>query len=270
MYLKKFVDTRLPWLASTLRVIRDQRLAAKWRISHVPLGFEMVGPPGMAGARSESEDLTLFLELTKNADAFIDIGANCGLFTLAARHSGLRGVAIEPNLENVRALLLNLTRNDFTDIEVFPVALSREVAVLPLYGGQEGASLRKGWSGISGNYSRLTPVNTIDTLFGERFVGKRLIVKLDVEGNEYDTLLGAAGFMARSPAPVWIVEHGFRENFSEQINPRFRALFELFWKHGYQCFTADSARRPVSEDDVGRWLATGVRDFGFLNYLFLR
>lgn len=270
MSLKKLVDRRLPWLAATVRLIRDQQLAAKWEVSRVHLGFEMAGPPGMAGARAESEELNLFLELGRSADAFIDIGANCGLFTLAARHAGVPGVAIEPNLENVRALLINLERNSFTDVEVFPLALSDNVGVLPLYGGQEGGSLTKGWSGIASNYARLTPVNTMDGLFGGRFAGKRLVVKMDVEGNEYEVLRGANSLLAQAPSPAWIVEHGFRENFSGQVNPRFRALFELFWARGYRSFTADSARRPVFEADVDRWLTNGIRDFGFLNYLFLR
>lgn len=224
----------------------------------------------MAGARSESADLALFLELGKGADVFIDIGANCGLFTLAARHFGLPGIAVEPNLENINALLLNLKRNNFTEVEVLPLALSSKVDVLPLFGGQEGASLTKGWGGIASNYSRLAPVNTMDNLFGDRFPEKRLLVKMDVEGNEYDVLSGATRIINRTPAPVWIVEHGFRENFSGKVNPHFRDLFEVFWKNGYQSFTADENKRPVLEADVDRWLASGTRDFGFLNYLFYR
>ena len=47
------------------------------------------------------------------------------------------------------------------------------------------------------------------------------------------------------PAPFWLLEHGFRENFAGRINPRFRELFERFWQSGYTCVTADADRRTI-------------------------
>lgn len=268
MTLKKLVDSQFPALAATWRLFRDRRLAARRPFIRVPLGFEMIGTPEMAESRLNSGELSLFLELLTSTDVFIDIGANCGLFTLAARHFGVSGVAVEPNQENIETLLQNLQRNNFTDVEVLHLALASKVDVLPLFGGGEGASLTKGWGGIVSNYSRLVPVNTLDNLFRGRFVGRRVLIKLDVEGNEYDVLSGASELLAQTPAPVWLVEHGFKENFSEEINPRFRDLFNLFRQRSYKCCTADLARRPVSEVDIERWIANGHRDFGYLNYLF--
>lgn len=72
----------------------------------------------------------------------------------------------------------------------------------------------------------------------------------------------------RATSPVWIMEHSFRENQGGGVNPRFLELFELFWAAGYVCHTFDPARRTVRRDDVERWLRTGVRDFGDVNYIF--
>jgi hypothetical protein len=113
-------------------------------------------------------------------------------------------------------------------------------------------------------------VNTIDNLLSHRFPGKRLLIKLDVEGNEYEVLKGATRLLDREPAPTWLVEHGFKENFAGNVNPRFRAVFDLFWDLGYTAMTADADRRPVLKSDVERWLESGSRDFGYLNYLFCR
>jgi len=270
MNLKALLDSRFPWVAATYRMLRDQRLAARWPFSKVPLGFEMIGPPGTAESRIDSGELSLFLELLKGVDVFIDVGANCGFFSLVARNASIKTLAIEPNEENLRALLFNLKRNSFADVEVHPIALAADINVLPLFSGGQGASLTKGWGGIVNTYSRLVPVNTIDNLFGSRFIGKRLLIKLDVEGNEFDVLQASREVLQRTPAPTWIVEHGFKENFSEGVNPRFRDLFELFWQNGYHCFTADFAKKQVTESDVDRWLTSGQRDFGFLNYLFTR
>jgi FkbM family methyltransferase len=270
MNLKKFVDTRLPNLAAHWRLLRDQRLAARRKFTKIALGFEMCGTSDMAESRLDSGELLLFLAQLKTTDVLIDVGANCGLFTLAASYNGVKAVAVEPNQENLVTLLLNLQKNKITDAEVFHLALADKVNVLPLFGGGEGASLTKGWGGIASNYSRLVPVNTLDNLFHHRFTGKRLLVKLDVEGNEYDVLCGAREILTRTPAPMWLVEHGFKENFSGVINPHFRDLFELFWESGYRCFTGDTERRPVLEADIARWMVNGQRDFGYLNYLFCR
>jgi len=224
----------------------------------------------MAELRWESGEQALLLELAKDAEIFIDIGANCGVFTLAARQAGLKVVAVEPNAENLKALLFNLQRNNWTDVEVLPIALAEGIGVLPLFGGRQGASLTRGWGGVASNYSRLVPVNCIDNLFSDRFSGKRLLIKIDVEGNEYDVITGASRVMKLTPAPVWILEHGFDENFGGTINPHFRELFELFWTKGYRCFTADDARQPVLESDVNRWVANRKRDFGYINYFFCR
>lgn len=268
--LRKLADTRLPWLASHYRLIRDQWRASRWPVSAVPQGLQVIAPPGMVASRAAAGELDNLLELLADTDVFIDAGAHCGLFTLTARRSGVAGVAIEPNRENFNVLLLNLRANQFTDVEALHLALSESVDVLPLFGGLEGASLNRMWGGIASTYSRLVPVNTMDNLFGDRFAGKRLLVKVDVEGNEYSVVRGAGRLLCRTPAPVWIIEHGFTENFSGLINPRFRDLFGLFWEKGYRCYTADAARRSVSEADVNRWLASGERDFGSLNYVFCR
>ena len=235
-----------------------------------PLGFEMVGVEGMGESRCDSGELALLLELIPHKEVFVDVGANCGLFTLAARQAGLHCVAVEPNLDNLSALLANLQLNEFTDVEVFPIAISSRADVMPLFGGGEGASLEANWGGMVSTYSRLVPVNSLDQLVGRRFVEKRALVKVDVEGHEFEVLSGASELLARDPAPGWLLEHGFRENFAGEVNPHFRDLFQLFWDNGYQCVTADSARRTVNEEDVTRWLRQGERDFGYLNYFMFK
>ncbi len=270
MTIKRLLDSTFPWVASTYRFVRDRRKAARWQKTMTPLGIEMIGVAGMGESRFESGELALLQELLAACDVFVDVGANCGFFTLAARTAGVRCLAIEPNADNLKALLVNLQELAFTDVEVFPMALSRTTNLLPLFGGGEGASLEKGWGGMRNTYARLVPCNTLDNLVAGRFPNQKLLIKVDVEGHELNVLRGAASLVKRTPAPTWLLEHGFRENFEGRINPNFRELFELFWDDGYQAVTADSERRPVTEADVDRWLTQGARDFGYLNYLMFK
>lgn len=268
--IKSVLEGAFPRLASSYRLLRDQRKVASWRSTRTPLGFEMVGVDQMSESRFDSGELPLMLERLDGVDLFVDVGANCGIFTLAARSAGVRCIAVEPNAGNLSALFANLRKNEFTDVEVFPIALSSQPNVLPLFGGGEGASLEANWGGMHATYSKLVSVNTLDNLVADRFANQRLLIKVDVEGHEFDVLQGATELLERTPAPEWILEHGFRENYEGSINPHFRELFELFWRSGYQSVTADAERRVVTADDVDRWLRNGERDFGYLNYLMTK
>ena len=197
----------------------------------------------------------------------VDVGANFGVFTLAARVRGINCIAVEPEPSNLAALLAN-QHNSISDVEVFPIALGKAPALLLLFSGGEGASLVSNWGGMASTYSRLVPVNTLDNLVSWRFPQLRLLIKVDVEGHEFAVLQGAIRLLDRVPAPVWLLEHCFKENFNGSINPHYGELFDAFFRRDYHCITADAERRPVTETDVRRWLATGTRDFGYLNFLF--
>ena len=265
---KYFIELKLPWVASQYRFLRDQYLTSRLRMTKTPLGFYMIGFNGMVESRFGSGELSMFVKLLESTDIFVDVGANYGVFTLTAKQSGVQSIAFEPNQENCKILFANLRQNNFLDVEIFPIAVSKSPNLLPLFGGIEGASLEKNWGGMMSTYSRLVPSNTLDNIIGSRFAHERLLIKIDVEGHEFSVLEGSLQLLARNPAPTWLLEHGFSENFSGHINPRFRQLFELFWRYGYTCVTADQERRVVSKTDVERWLVQGSRDFGYLNYLF--
>lgn len=270
MSLKSIIDKRLPRVASIFRYLRDLWFVRSLRTYHVPLGYEMTGIEGMAQSRIDSGEVGMLLELLDRVEVFVDVGANCGVFTLTARNHGKRTVAVEPNLQNYNILLKNLRRNNFGDVEAHLLAMGSQQDILPLFGGGEGASLEQNWGGMLSTYSKLVSVNTVDNLVGSRFSDKRLLIKIDVEGHEYAVLQGAVATLAQVPAPLWLLEHGFHENFGGKINPHFKDLFNIFWGNGYECRTADSEKKLVTGENVDRWIASNHRDFGSLNYLFTK
>ena len=198
----------------------------------------------------------------------IDIGANVGLFTCLAAQHGKHVLAFEPHPFNVKLLYRNLQMNGFVEVEVFPIALSNQMGVAALFGGGQGATLVNGWCGIKSNYQNLTPLNTLNNAVSHRFAGQQMLIKMDVEGNEFSILQKADSLIARTPAPFWIVEHGLLENFSGVVNPHFEDLFNVFWSYGYNAYTVDAEKRLIKPADVQRWITQRKRDFGTINYLF--
>ena len=203
------------------------------------------------------------------ADVFVDVGANIGFFTCLARKHGLHVVAIEPLPQNLDYLYRNLLANGWPDAEVFPVGVGTAPGIIELYGGGTGASLISSWGGASRAWRRRIALSTLDTLLADRFQGKRMIVKVDVEGAELQVLRGAAQTLARTPSPVWLVEVCLTENFPDGTNPDFRAVFETFWLAGYRSRALEADRQlEVTPEVVDRWIRNRARDFGYVNFIF--
>ena len=266
--MKKFIEKCFPGLAIRYRSWRDTRMFMAQVMRPTSLGFDFIGVPGMPGSRTASGEVATLRVLLQGKDLFVDIGANCGLYSLIAAKAGVPVLAVEPNRLNHLRLKQNIDHNGFANIQPHALALSDKPGRAALYGGGEGASLLRNWGGMTNTYAQEVEVDTLDNLLASRSGLGDILIKIDVEGHELAVLSGARGLLAREKAPTWIIEHSFRENQDGGVNPRFLDLFELFWNAGYQCHAFDHARRIVRRDDVDRWLRTGVRDFGDVNYIF--
>jgi hypothetical protein len=116
----------------------------------------------------------------------------------------------------------------------------------------------------------VVPVNTLDLIVNTRFDGQPLLIKMDVEGFEYDVLNGAVRTLNLSPRPTWLVEINLAQNYPGGRNDSFLRTFELFWAHGYESKIASRQEQPVNSSDVDRWMKQGKTDFGSYNYLFVQ
>jgi FkbM family methyltransferase len=283
-----------PWIHSLLRSLPGAALRQKtaWKLhllqdwwgtrvwkktSEVltPLGFKLTSGfhPAYKMMREgtfEPEETALIAQLLPSMDGFIDIGANLGYYTCLALQAGKPVVAFEPQEQNLRCLFQNLTINGWQDrAEVFPLALSEKPGLLTLYGASgPSASLVRNWAGYSPRYSKVVPVSTLDRVLGTTFGGKRLLIKIDVEGAEYQVLKGALGTLEMRPRPVWLLEVCMDEFHPSGLNPDFERIFRLFWDAGYRAYTASRSPTPVTPEDVRAWLESRRSDSGTFNYLF--
>jgi FkbM family methyltransferase len=161
---------------------------------------------------------------------FLDVGANVGLYTLAARAAarahglGFRGIAIEPQPELLQRLAFNLAASGATgEVAVFPWAATGEAGevrldIYPLNHGQTSISDR-GSLAVPGR-----PVLDALTAAGWDRVD---ILKIDIEGAEVPAL---TAFFRDAPEPLWpalvLIE---KESGPRQSGAR------LVERHGYEC-----------------------------------
>lgn len=266
---------KIDWKLYLLRDWWSTRVWTRTSQTQTPLGFKLLAKAHpayklMQAGEFEPEETRILQHLLREADVFIDIGANVGYYCCLALQHGKHVVAFEPQRQNLSCLYYNLTANGWASrAEVFPIALGAEPALLPLFGASgPSASLVRDWAGYSPRFSQTVPVNTLDNILAGRFAGQRLIIKIDVEGAEYQVLRGAIATIARQTSPIWLMEVCFTEYHPEGANPDYLRIFQLFWDHGYSCYGADDTCTPVLREDVSRWIAAGKRDLGTFNYLF--
>ncbi len=275
---------RFPALSRVSRAIRWRRhLASDWaavalfrgtREVETPLGFRLRAGRAeanrmMQDGRFEPEETMVLQQHLKVADVFVDVGANVGLYTCLARQMGKHVVACEPQELNLECLYSNLRSNGWADIEVFPLGLADRPGLASLYGASgPSASLVSGWAGYSRRYAQTIALSTLDILVGGRFEGKKLLIKIDVEGAEFGVLQGAGQVMRRQPSPTWMVEVCLTEFHPTGMNPYFLETFERFWDLGYEARLANQSGRVVTREDVRRWADAKKTDDGVFNYLF--
>ena len=133
-------------------------------------------------------------------DVLYDIGANVGIFTIyAAKATGVRVVAFEPNPFSFRVLVRNLELNGITAL-VIPLCLALGGATGPatlvlshMESGSIGNRLAAG-KDDEGALILQTLAFGLDHLGGRLPAPSRL--KLDVDGNEPEILAGARATLA--------------------------------------------------------------------------
>ncbi|PHS25236.1 MAG: hypothetical protein COA83_05985 [Methylophaga sp.] len=251
------------------------KIWTKTREVVTPLGFKLTSGlhPAyelMRIGKFEVEETEIITRVLPHVDVFVDIGANLGYYTCLALQSGKPVIAFEPQQQNLQCLFQNIRANGWEDsAEVFPLALSERPGLLTLYGASgPSASLIKNWAGYSSRFKKIVPVSTLDNVLAGRFLGKRLFIKMDVEGAEFQVLKGALATLLLTPKPIWLLEICLEEFHPDGRNPDFQEIFKLFWDHGYKAFTATGNPKLVTPSDVDNWIEKDHTDSGTFNYVF--
>jgi FkbM family methyltransferase len=241
-----------------------------------PLGFKLISGfhPAYQQMRTgefEMDETKIIKKMLASVQVFVDVGANLGYYTCLASQQGRPVLAFEPQQQNLKCLMQNLTVNGYQDtVEIFPLALSAMPGLLTLYGASgPSASLIKGWAGYSSRYSQQIPVSTLDIILGSRFEKDRIFIKIDVEGAEYQVLSGAHVTLDRKMKPIWLLEVCLEEFHPTGFNPDYQKIFDLFFDRGYLVYTATEPPTRVSRQSISNWVEQKSNRRSTFNYVFI-
>lgn len=226
----------------------------------VPLrpGFQMALDLSEAAQREiyyfgtyERKESVLVRRILRPDDAFWDVGANLGYYTLLGGACvGKKGrvVAFEPFPPAWERLQRNLSLNAFPQVRLVNAAVSSVVGTAPLFFASDVPDGVASLAAPEGHVSRVT----CRTLTLDRFAeeeGERLptLVKVDVEGAEKAVLEGAAGILSGSQPPMLLLEME-DEQFGRHGTSK-RDIQRLLSQYGYAAYQL-RGRRWVACDDV--------------------
>jgi len=117
----------------------------------------------------------------------VDLGANIGAFSLYAAKQGAIVYSVEPEPNNIKALEKNISLNNFSDkIFILPYAISNKKGVAIINDDGGGSTIKDDKAGTE---VELMP---LDNLFSLYHIDEVDVMKIDIEGSEVETILGAS------------------------------------------------------------------------------
>ncbi|MCX8205269.1 MAG: FkbM family methyltransferase [Candidatus Nezhaarchaeota archaeon] len=147
----------------------------------------------------EPREYEWFSSIVKKGSFFVDIGAYIGGYSVRACKIGAKVVAVEPDKENFKLLVRNLKLNS-CNAYAFNVAAGSRKEVAPIYAVPEDSTDRYSLSGRGKKFItdrvEVLPMDEILSMFKEAY-SKIDLVKIDVEGFEYEVLSGMKNFLEK-------------------------------------------------------------------------
>lgn len=213
-------------------VVRGPLRGLRWVVGTAPHGAWL--------GRLEADALADFAAHL-DADAIVwDVGANVGLYTLAAARRARRVVAFEPAPENVAALTRHVSINRLGNVEIVAAAVSNVDGTARLAAGASPSEFRLADQGES------VRCVTLDAWRRASGAPAPDVIKIDVEGAESTVLDGAAETIRSARPRIYLAVHDGQHRPCEE---RLRA-----W--GYQLHVAGGVPWTV---DAPEWIAVGPR-----------
>ncbi len=184
----------------------------------------------------ELTEIKFLKQIIKNGDTVLDLGANIGVYTLIfAKLVGKSGhvFAFEPDPTNFEILSKNVKENKHENVTLVQKAVSEKNDKIKLFVSKRNHASHRIFDSEEKRNSIEVDVITLDTYF-KKIKNPINFIKMDVEGVEGATLLGASNIIKNSKDlvimmeyfPKWIRKYGM--NPEEILDSLIEKKFKLF------------------------------------------
>jgi len=183
-----------------VRILRGPLRGKKW--------IAGAGPNACWAGTYEVARVSAFANAIVQGAVVYDVGAHVGIYSLLASSrvgpSG-RVYAFEPQARNLRYLRLHVTLNNLRNCFIVEEAVCNREGTLPFSAAAWEFSMGR----LSPDGEILVPSTTLDScIYGERGFSPPDIVKIDVEGAEFEVLEGASRALTEFHPTIFLEIHG--------------------------------------------------------------
>lgn len=154
-----------------------------------------------------------------------DIGANIGYHTIGLAHKAKHVYAFEPNDNNFK--LLDINTRDYKNVTKIDYAVSNEVGVAYIDNFVLGDTGNFGECKLS-DTGQICRKTTIDQLVNDKVILPPHVIKIDVEGHEYEVIQGMDNTI-KNNLPVILYEHLHGDNLPK-VHEYLESLgYTIYW-----------------------------------------
>jgi FkbM family methyltransferase len=189
----------------------------------------------------EFKDMSFLLHFLKEQDFFMDIGANVGVYSLlASGHNKCNSISIEPIPQTFQHLKNNIEINELNSmVNCINIGLSKQQE--ELYFTNDGDTVNHVVD-KKGSNTTTVKVDTLDNIFPQE-VSSDSLLKIDVEGFEYNVLKGATNVLNNNNVKAIIIE---LNGCSERYGLNDGMVDELLVQNGFEKYDYDPYTRELS------------------------
>lgn len=193
--------------------------------------------------------LDLWRHLARDARTVFDIGANAGIYSLAARAAQPRSAihAFEPTPELAARLREAVQWNRIEGLHVHERAVSSRQGYAILTHARGENDMNEGMNFLGAGpdpalHQTTVPTVALDGFCRDHAIARIDLMKIDVQGHEPEILEGAADLIGRGGVGTLLMELTW---------PNAQAAVDRLASAGYRFATP---RRPVDWQPAGHWL----------------
>ena len=184
-------------------------------------------------------------------DIFVDVGANIGYYScMAANIVGDTGTvhAIEASPKIFLLLCNNISLNKANNIQSHNIAVSNQQGFLSIYAGKKsniGQTTTRIENSSEYKLIKETEIqaDTLDNIIGINDLINARIIKIDVEGAEWQVLQGIENIIPHlSHRTEIVIEISPVSLLKQGIHPQ--QIIKIFLNSGYSAYTIEDANEP--------------------------
>lgn len=181
------------------------------------------------------DDVFKACELLESGMAFIDIGANAGVFSLiAAQRTGNAGrvISFEPSPQIFNLLVNNIALNKFNNIIPFQAAIAETSGFM---GFEPGPASHTGGAHLAESGSQSVLIlggDELEKILSVSISSRQVVIKIDVEGSEMLVLKAISPLLTKQSVIRVIIEISTHALARFETNPQ--AIYLCMEEHGFK------------------------------------